>query len=145
MKKSLNIQNLNKFDELLDNNVYFEDPFNKVYGIENFKRIFLKKLKMNGHELLPIEMPHTEYCISTYYILTTAEASSNLARYDGVQYGIRNKTGNHIDMVQNTRNIGFGDEVKRRILLGTFVLSSGYYDAYFEKAQKMRRGGIKRK
>ena len=100
---------------------------------------FLKKLKMNGHELLPIEMPHTEYCISTYYILTTAEASSNLARYDGVQYGIRNETGNHIDMVQNTRNIGFGDEVKRRILLGTFVLSSGYYDAYFEKAQKMRR------
>jgi aspartyl-tRNA(Asn)/glutamyl-tRNA(Gln) amidotransferase subunit A len=109
---------------------------------ENMKVVldsFLKKLKMNGHELLPIEMPHTEYCISTYYILTTAEASSNLARYDGVQYGIRNETGNHIDMVQNTRNIGFGDEVKRRILLGTFVLSSGYYDAYFEKAQKMRR------
>tara|TARA_S200000501_G_C20871752_1_gene764612 strand:+ start:7965 stop:9293 length:1329 start_codon:yes stop_codon:yes gene_type:complete len=100
---------------------------------------FLDKLKSNNHKLIPIKMPYTEYSIATYYILTTAEASSNLARFDGVQYGYREKGSNHIDMTTKTRNFGFGDEVKRRILLGTFVLSSGYYDAYFEKAQKLRR------
>ena len=84
-------------------------------------------------------MPNTDYSIATYYILTTAEASSNLARFDGVQYGHREIAENPIEMTTLTRTNGFGDEVKRRILLGTFVLSSGYYDAYFEKAQRMRR------
>ena len=100
---------------------------------------FLDKLKLDGHKLIPIKMPNTEYSIATYYILTTAEASSNLARFDGVQYGHREEADNPIEMTTETRNFGFGDEVKRRILLGTFVLSSGYYDAYFEKAQRMRR------
>jgi aspartyl-tRNA(Asn)/glutamyl-tRNA(Gln) amidotransferase subunit A len=100
---------------------------------------FIEKLKYNGHTVETISMPKTKYSIATYYILTTAEASSNLARYDGVQYGFREDSENPIEMTTKTRNIGFGDEVKKRILLGTFVLSSGYYDAYFEKAQKMRR------
>ncbi|MBC8198147.1 MAG: Asp-tRNA(Asn)/Glu-tRNA(Gln) amidotransferase subunit GatA [Candidatus Marinimicrobia bacterium] len=100
---------------------------------------FIAKLKSDGHDVKSISMPKTEYSIATYYILTTAEASSNLARFDGVQYGHRENADNPIDMTIFTRNFGFGDEVKRRILLGTFVLSSGYYDAYFEKAQKMRR------
>lgn len=100
---------------------------------------FIAKLKYDGHDVKSISMPKTEYSIATYYILTTAEASSNLARFDGVQYGHRENADNPIDMTIFTRNYGFGDEVKRRILLGTFVLSSGYYDAYFEKAQKMRR------
>ncbi len=100
---------------------------------------FITKLKSNGHKLIPIKMPYTDYAIASYYILTTAEASSNLARFDGVQYGYREARDNPIDMTTYTRDLGFGDEVKRRILLGTFVLSSGYYDAYFEKAQKMRR------
>ena len=99
-----------------------------------------KILKDLGAELIDISLPHTKYALPTYYIVAPAEASSNLARYDGVRYGYRSKKGNDlIEMYENTRSEGFGDEVKRRILIGTYVLSSGYYDAYYLKAQKVRQ------
>lgn len=98
------------------------------------------ELKEKGHTIINIELPHTEYSIATYYILTTAEASSNLARYDGAHYGYRTeKPGDLINMYSQSRTEGFGNEVKRRIMLGTYVLSAGYYDAYYKKAQKVRR------
>jgi aspartyl-tRNA(Asn)/glutamyl-tRNA(Gln) amidotransferase subunit A len=85
-------------------------------------------------------LKHTEYSIAAYYVLTTAEASSNLARYDGVRFGLRSKDSSTLtEMYVNSREQGFGPEVKRRIMLGTYVLSSGYYDAYYKKAQKVRR------
>ena len=91
-------------------------------------------------EFVDIHLPHNQYSIATYYILTTAEASANLQRYDGVRYGVRDKNQNELDeMYTQTRSNGFGKEVKRRIMLGTYVLSSGYYDAYYTKAQKVRR------
>jgi aspartyl-tRNA(Asn)/glutamyl-tRNA(Gln) amidotransferase subunit A len=97
-------------------------------------------LKEEGAEIIDISLPHTEYALPTYYIVAPAEASSNLARYDGVKYGFRSSIGsNLIDMYENTRSEGFGNEVKRRILIGTYVLSSGYYDAYYLKAQKVRQ------
>lgn len=97
------------------------------------------ELENRGAEIKSVSLPHTEYAISVYYILATAEASSNLARYDGVQYGHRAGSFNDlIDMYKQTREEGFGEEVKRRIMLGTFVLSSGYYEAYYGKAQKVR-------
>lgn len=97
----------------------------------------LESFKINFKE---VTMPHTKYTISTYYILTTAEASSNLARYDGTRFGHRTKEYRSlIDMYEKTRSEGFGKEVKRRIMLGTYVLSAGYYDAYYRKAQKVRR------
>lgn len=100
----------------------------------------VEQLKSDGHEIIDIELPHTEYSIATYYILTTAEASSNLARFDGARYGYRSKESNNLlNMYLNSRSEGFGSEVKRRIMLGTYVLSSGYYDAYYRKAQKVRR------
>ena len=83
-------------------------------------------------------MPHTDYAIAAYYIIATAEASSNLARYDGVRYGVRVPGSTLIDMYRNTRENGFGAEVKRRIMLGTYALSTGYYDAYYLRAQKVR-------
>jgi aspartyl-tRNA(Asn)/glutamyl-tRNA(Gln) amidotransferase subunit A len=86
----------------------------------------------------PLRMPHTEYAVATYYLIATAEASSNLARYDGVRYGMRVAAGTLIEMYRKTRGAGFGAEVKRRIMLGTYALSAGYYDAYYLKAQKMR-------
>ncbi len=98
-------------------------------------------LKDAGAEIIDISLPHTKYALPTYYIVAPAEASSNLARYDGVRYGLR-ETGNNgslDDMYYNTRAAGFGDEVKRRILIGTYVLSAGYYDAYYLKAQKVRQ------
>jgi aspartyl-tRNA(Asn)/glutamyl-tRNA(Gln) amidotransferase subunit A len=92
-----------------------------------------------GCEIVPIRLPHTEYAIACYYIICTAEASSNLARYDGVRYGYRSAEYSGLrDMYRKTRDQGFGSEVKRRIMLGTYVLSSGYYDAYYRKAQKVR-------
>jgi aspartyl-tRNA(Asn)/glutamyl-tRNA(Gln) amidotransferase subunit A len=92
-----------------------------------------------GAEIVEVELPHTKYAIACYYLLATAEASSNLARYDGVRYGERKDEGNGlIDMYQQSRAAGFGNEVKRRIMLGTYALSSGYYDAYYIKAQKVR-------
>ena len=97
-------------------------------------------LKDSGAQIIDITLPHTKYALPTYYIVAPAEASSNLARYDGVKYGFRSTKGNNlIEMYENTRSEGFGDEVKRRILIGTYVLSSGYYDAYYLKAQKIRQ------
>jgi len=98
------------------------------------------ELKLEGYEVKEVSLPKTEYTIATYYILTTAEASSNLARFDGARYGFRaNDYKNLKEMYLNSRTQGFGTEVKRRIMLGTYVLSSGYYDAYYRKAQKVRR------
>ncbi len=96
-------------------------------------------LKARGANIKEVSLPHTKYALATYYILAPAEASSNLARYDGVRFGER-KNGNSLDELYiNTRTAGFGAEVKRRIMIGTYVLSAGYYDAYYLKAQKMRR------
>ena len=99
----------------------------------------IKIIKENGGQIVEISLPNTNYALPTYYIVAPAEASSNLARYDGVKYGFRSKGENLIDMYEKTRSEGFGDEVKRRIMIGTYVLSSGYYDAYYLKAQKVRR------
>ena len=96
-------------------------------------------LKDAGAIIKDISLPHTMYALPAYYIVAPAEASSNLARYDGVKYGHRANGKNLIEMYENTRSEGFGDEVKRRILIGTYVLSSGYYDAYYLKAQKIRQ------
>jgi len=96
------------------------------------------RLKAAGHTIVHKEMSNTKYDIATYYILATAEAATNLARYDGVRYGRRAEAKNTEELFYNTRSEGFGEEVKRRILLGNFVLSSGYYDAYYVKAQKVR-------
>lgn len=100
----------------------------------------LNRLRALGHEVTAIEMPLLDYLLPTYYILTTAEASSNLSRFDGVRYGHRTEvTGDLEALYKNTRSEGFGEEVRRRILLGTFVLSANYYDAYYTKAQRVRR------
>jgi aspartyl-tRNA(Asn)/glutamyl-tRNA(Gln) amidotransferase subunit A len=98
----------------------------------------VKKLESLGCEIRKISLPHTKYALSCYYIIATAEASSNLARYDGVRYTIRADGATLADMYRNTRGCGFGAEVKRRIMLGTYVLSAGYYDAYYKKAQQVR-------
>ena len=98
----------------------------------------LAELEAAGAQLRPIELPHEEFAVATYYVIATAEASSNLARYDGVRYGFRAESNDLADMYANTRSGGFGNEVKRRILLGTFVLSAGYYDAYYGRAQCVR-------
>jgi aspartyl-tRNA(Asn)/glutamyl-tRNA(Gln) amidotransferase subunit A len=100
----------------------------------------LEKLKSDRFIIKEIHLPHTEYTIAAYYILTTAEASSNLAKYDGARYGYRSEnSGSLLEMYKSSRTEGFGTEVKRRIMLGTYVLSAGYYDAYYRKAQKVRR------
>jgi len=100
----------------------------------------LKKIEEAGHTIEAIDFPLLEYCLPTYYILATAEASSNLSRYDGVRYGYRSNNASDLNsLYKKTRSEGFGREVQRRILLGTFVLSSSYYDAYYTKAQKVRR------
>lgn len=95
-------------------------------------------LKEAGAEIVDISLPHTPYALPSYYIIAPAEASSNLARYDGVRYGLREEGKNLNDLYMKTRGKGFGNEVKRRILIGTYALSSGYYDAYYVKAQKVR-------
>ncbi|GAB6066336.1 Asp-tRNA(Asn)/Glu-tRNA(Gln) amidotransferase subunit GatA [Aquifex pyrophilus] len=101
---------------------------------------FIKELEKEGFEILEVSLPHVKYAIPAYYIVAPSEASSNLARYDGVRYGHRAKEyGDIIEMYSKTRDEGFGPEVKRRIMLGTFALSAGYYDAYYLKAQKVRR------
>lgn len=96
-------------------------------------------LKAQGAEVIEISLPHTKYALSTYYTIAPAEASSNLARYDGVRYGERAQGESLDELYVNTRTQGFGQEVKRRVMIGTYVLSSGYYDAYYLKAQKIRR------
>jgi aspartyl-tRNA(Asn)/glutamyl-tRNA(Gln) amidotransferase subunit A len=98
----------------------------------------VKQLQSLGCVVKEISLPHTKYALSCYYIIATAEASSNLARYDGVRYSTRTNGDTLIDMYRNTRGEGFGAEVKRRIMLGTYVLSAGYYDAYYRKAQQVR-------
>jgi aspartyl-tRNA(Asn)/glutamyl-tRNA(Gln) amidotransferase subunit A len=119
--------------ETLDNEA-IQEPIRK--GMLN-KIDFLKQ---EGHQVKAIELPLLDYILPTYYILITAEASSNLSRYDGVKYGFRSTQGHSLEqMYKYTRTEAFGEEVKRRIMLGTFVLSSSYYDAYYTKAQKVRR------
>jgi aspartyl-tRNA(Asn)/glutamyl-tRNA(Gln) amidotransferase subunit A len=99
----------------------------------------IDRLRQRGAQVVPISLPYTEYAIPTYYVIATAEASSNLARYDGVRYGFRAPKARTLsEMYRQTRDQGFGAEVKRRIMLGTYALSSGYYDAYYLKAQKVR-------
>ena len=115
----------------------------RVAGLNDDVAVYWDKaaemLKDRGAEIVEISLPHTKYALATYYIIAPAEASSNLARYDGLRYGNR-VDGNSIDeMYINSRTKGFGKEVKRRIMVGTYVLSAGYYDAYFLKAQKVRR------
>ncbi len=102
-------------------------------------RAALDRLEHEGAELVPVSLPHTRYAVATYYLIATAEASSNLARFDGIRYGHRAKTYGDLDeLYARSRAEGFGPEVKRRIMLGTFALSSGYYDAYYLQAQKVR-------
>ena len=98
----------------------------------------VRLLERLGCQRVELEMPHTDYAIATYYIIATAEASSNLARYDGVRYGLRIAGETLLDMYRKTRGRGFGPEVKRRIMLGTYALSAGYYEAYYLRAQKVR-------
>jgi aspartyl-tRNA(Asn)/glutamyl-tRNA(Gln) amidotransferase subunit A len=95
-------------------------------------------LKAAGAELVEVSLPHTKYALPAYYIVAPAEASSNLARYDGVRYGLRVDAPTTAEMNAKTRTVGFGAEVKRRIMLGTYALSAGYYDAYYGKAQRVR-------
>ena len=95
-------------------------------------------LKDAGAEMVEVSLPHTKYALPAYYIVAPAEASSNLARYDGVRYGLRVPGRDIIDMYEHTRAAGFGKEVRRRIMIGTYVLSAGYYDAYYLRAQKVR-------
>lgn len=107
--------------------------------VRNQLTALLEKMKSAGAQAVEISLPHVQYAIAAYYIVCTAEASSNLARYDGVKYGLRDMSGKTLlDMYTETRQKGFGAEVKRRIMLGTYVLSSGYYDAYYLKAARIR-------
>lgn len=116
---------------------YFIEGMDKE--VEKAVRDAIAVLKGAGAVPVEITLPHTEYAVSVYYLVATAEASSNLARYDGVKYGLRSKEpGGLLDMYRRTRDEGFGDEVKRRIMLGTYSLSAGYYDAYYKKASQVR-------
>jgi aspartyl-tRNA(Asn)/glutamyl-tRNA(Gln) amidotransferase subunit A len=100
--------------------------------------VVVKKFTELGAEIVEISLPHTDYAVATYYIIATAEASANLARFDGIRYGLRVDGKDPAELYSKTRGAGFGAEVKRRIILGTYVLSSGYYDAYYLRAQKVR-------
>ncbi|MEH0158646.1 Asp-tRNA(Asn)/Glu-tRNA(Gln) amidotransferase subunit GatA [Limibacter armeniacum] len=114
------------------------EHLNEDIKANTFEKI--ASLKAAGHDVEPVDFPLLDYLLPTYYILTTAEASTNLSRFDGVRYGTRSENTEDIEsMYKLTRSEGFGEEVKRRIMLGTFVLSASYYDAYFTKAQKVRR------
>ena len=122
---------------------YFKDWLEKDGLDKEVKNRILEiinKLKANGHTVEPVDFPYIDYLVPAYYVLTTAEASSNLARYDGVHFGYRSPNAVDLESTyKKSRTEGFGKEVKRRIMLGTFVLSSGYYDAYYSKGQKVRR------
>lgn len=116
---------------------YFIDGINPQ--VKKIMEESLEKFKELGAEIVEISLPHTKYAVPTYYVIAPAEASSNLARFDGVRYGYRSEDVKNInDLYVNSRSEGFGDEVKRRIMIGTYVLSAGFYDAYFRKAQKVR-------
>jgi aspartyl-tRNA(Asn)/glutamyl-tRNA(Gln) amidotransferase subunit A len=137
----------NKYSKELTNNIKGKKiGIPKEYRVEGMPKeiedLWTKGIdyaKDCGAEIIEISLPHTNYALPTYYIVAPAEASSNLARYDGVKYGFRSKGENLIDMYEKTRSEGFGSEVQRRIMIGTYVLSSGYYDAYYLKAQKVRK------
>ena len=108
-------------------------------GVEKVVRNAIEKFKDMGAEMVDVSLPHSKYAVASYYVIATAEASANLARFDGIRYGVRSTEATDlIETYLKSRGDGFGDEVKRRILLGTFVLSSGYYDAYYLRAQKAR-------
>jgi aspartyl-tRNA(Asn)/glutamyl-tRNA(Gln) amidotransferase subunit A len=117
---------------------YFVDGM--AADVEGAVRAAIERLRELGAEVVEVGLPHTEFAVATYYLIAPAEASSNLARYDGVKYGLRRaeRDDGLIDMYRRTRDAGFGAEVKRRIMLGTYALSAGYYDAYYLKAQKVR-------
>lgn len=115
---------------------YFVDGMDR--DVEAAVRGAIKKLEELGAKVVEVSMPHTKYAVSAYYLIATAEASSNLARYDGVSYGTRVEGADIVDMFKKTRSEKFGEEVKRRIMLGTYALSAGYYDAYYLKALKVR-------
>ncbi|HXI85138.1 MAG TPA: Asp-tRNA(Asn)/Glu-tRNA(Gln) amidotransferase subunit GatA [Verrucomicrobiae bacterium] len=115
---------------------YFIDGMDRE--VEAAVRAAIKKLEELGAEIVEISLPHTDYAVAVYYLIATAEASANLARFDGVRYGARVAGEDVIDMYGRTRGAGFGPEVKRRIILGTYALSAGYYDAYYVRAQKVR-------
>ena len=107
--------------------------------VERVARAAIAMLQEAGAEIVEVTLPHTDYCVAVYYLIAPAEASSNLARFDGVRYGYRDRSaGALIDLYNRSRSQGFGDEVKRRILLGTYALSAGYYDAYYKKASQVR-------
>jgi len=137
----------NNYSELLTKNIKGKKiGIPKEYRVDGMPKeiedLWIKGteyIKECGAEVLDISLPHTSYALPAYYIVAPAEASSNLARYDGVKYGFRADGENLIDMYERTRSEGFGNEVKRRIMIGTYVLSSGYYDAYYLKAQKVRK------
>lgn len=135
---------INQLDDIIDNDILIGVP-KEFFGnglneeINKTIRSALEIFKGLGAKIIEISLPHTEYAIATYYIIATAEASSNLARYDGVRYGLRSSSsGGIIDMYCRSRSEGFGNEVKRRIMLGNYVLSAGFYDAYYLKASKVR-------
>ena len=107
-------------------------------AVAQVMRTAVEKVRALGAETVEVSLPHTKYAVAVYYIVATAEASANLARFDGVRYGARAESKDLVESYFKTRGAGFGDEVKRRILLGTYVLSSGYYDAYYLRAQKVR-------
>lgn len=141
----------------IESSNYFEEMNKEIKGLKigipkeyfeyelkpEFKKVFdesIEKFKELGAEIVDITLPHTEYAAPTYYIIAPAEASSNLARFDGVRYGYRASEFNGVeDLYIKSRSEGFGDEVKRRIMIGTYVLSAGFYDAYYKQAQKVRR------
>ena len=116
---------------------YFEAP-GMAPGVSEVMQQAIERVKALGAETVEVSLPHTRYAVAVYYIVATAEASANLARFDGIRYGARIEGRDLVDTYFRTRGAGFGDEVKRRILLGTYVLSSGYYDAYYLRAQKVR-------
>jgi len=138
------VANYSKLDVDISNQkiAYFSEFINHKGLDSNIKNQFFEKidsLKNNGHTVEPVSFPYLDFLVPTYYVLSTAEASSNLSRFDGINYGYRSDNSNSLeDTYVNTRSEGFGEEVKRRIMLGTFVLSAGYHDAYFTKAQKVR-------
>ncbi|AFS47490.1 glutamyl-tRNA(Gln) and/or aspartyl-tRNA(Asn) amidotransferase, A subunit [alpha proteobacterium HIMB5] len=143
---SINFKRNNYLQELSKNIKGKKIGIPKEYRVEGMPKEIedlwqkgIDYIKECGAEVVDISLPHTSYALPTYYIVAPAEASSNLARYDGVKYGFRAEGKNLIDMYEKTRSEGFGAEVQRRIMIGTYVLSSGYYDAYYLKAQKVRK------
>ena len=142
-KKDVDNYSTAKFDNKPKKIAYISECLNRK-GLDPEVKEFIEnkidKLKNEGHIVEPISFPYLDLLVPTYYVLTTAEASSNLARFDGVHYGYRSENITDLESTYiNSRTEGFGEEVKRRIMLGTFVLSAGYHDAYFTKAQKIRR------